>query len=255
MVFQHHRPHLAGRSPLFSASSACLLIALLGLGCSSPHTGISSATSTRTPGSSLLTPTAPTSISQTSPTVITNLGPVTTPLAPPPQDCAIKPPPQQKHLDGLGLNTNVQLVGGGVFWIYGMFYASVLHLSQPDPAQRWPTTKWVVEVGPNYALPVTLRLRDTQTNTLAWWTDGQAPPKAATQMLILLSTWRARYSAWPIRSRLVGMGTLPRFLRCRLLLPGGELVWRFLAEHHGCRELMHTHETFCVSSSTWSQPK
>jgi hypothetical protein len=185
MVFQHHRPHLAGRSPLFSASSACLLIALLGVGCSSPHAGISSATSTRTPGSSLLTPTAPTSISQTSPTVITNLGPVTTPLAPPPQDCAIKPPPQQKHLDSLGLNTNVHLVGGGVFWIYEMFYASALHLSQPNADQRWPTTKWVVEVGPNYALPVTLRLRDTQTHTLAWWTDGQAPPKAATQTLVL----------------------------------------------------------------------
>lgn len=185
MVFQHHRPHLAGRSPLFSASSACLLIALLGVGCSSPHAGISSATSTRTPGNSLLTPTPPTSISQISPTVITNLGPGTTPLAPPPQDCAIKPPPQQKHLDSLGLNTNVQLVGGGVFWIYGVFYASVLHLSQPDSAQRWPTTKWVVEVGPNYSLPVTLRLQDMQTKQLAWWTDAQTPPRAATQTLIL----------------------------------------------------------------------
>jgi hypothetical protein len=185
MVFQHPRSRLAGRSPLFSVRSVCLLIALLGVGCSSPHTGISSTTSTRTPGSSLLTPTVPVSISQTSPTVITHLGPLTTPLAPPPQDCAIKPPPQQKHLDGLGSNSNVQLVGGGVFWFYGMFYSSVLHLSQPGSDQRWPSTKWVVEVGPNYALPVTLRLRDMHTNTLAWWTDAQAPPKAATQTLVL----------------------------------------------------------------------
>ena len=185
MVFQHHRPHLNGRSRLFFASSACLLIALLGVGCSSFQAGTSSATSTRTSGSSFLTPGAPTSISQISPTVITNLGPVKAPLAPPPQDCAIKPPPQQKHLDSLGLNTNVQLVGGGVFWFYGLFYASVLHLSQPNSDQRWPTTKWVVEVGPNYALPVTLRLRDMRTNTFAWWTDGQTPPRAATQMLVL----------------------------------------------------------------------
>ena len=46
-------------------------------------------------------------------------------------------------------------------------------------------TKWVVEVGPNYTLPVTLRLRNTQTNTFAWWTDAQTPPKAATQTLVL----------------------------------------------------------------------
>jgi len=110
---------------------------------------------------------------------------VTTPLAPPPKDCAIKPPPQQKRLDSLGLNTNVQLVGGGAFWIYDGFYPSILHLSQLGSDQGWPMTKWVVEVGPNYALPVTLRLRDTQTNTLAWWTDGQTPPRAATQTLVL----------------------------------------------------------------------
>jgi len=89
------------------------------------------------------------------------------------------------HVDGLGSNINVQLVGGGVFWIYGGFYPSVLHLGQPGFDQRWPMTKWVVEVGPNYSLPVTLRLQDTQTEKLAWWTDGQTPPRAATQTLIL----------------------------------------------------------------------
>jgi hypothetical protein len=185
MVFRHPYPHLAGLASLFATSCACLLTALLLISCSSPNTGISNATSTGASGSPHSTPTAPTSISQATSTVITSLAPVTTPLAPPPRDCAIKPPPQQKHLDSLGLNTNVQLVGGGAFWIYDGFYPSVLHLGQLGSDQRWPMTKWVVEVGPNYALPVTLRLRDTQTKTLAWWTDGQIPPRAATQTLIL----------------------------------------------------------------------
>ena len=102
-----------------------------------------------------------------------------------PQDCAITPPPQQKHLDGLGSNSNVSLIGGGAFWFYAIFYSNVLHLGPSSADQRWPMTKWVVEVGPNYAQPVTLRLQDVQTKTLAWWTDGQTPPRAATQVLIL----------------------------------------------------------------------
>lgn len=185
MVFRPPYPHLAGRASLFSTSCACLLTALLFISCASPSTGIANATSTVTAGTPRGTPAAPTSISQATSTVITSLAPVTTPLAPPPQDCAIKLPPQQKHLDSLGSNTNVRLVGGGAFWIYDGFYPSVLHLGQLGFDQRWPMTKWVVEVGPNYALPVTLRLRETQTKTLAWWTDGQTPPRAATQTLIL----------------------------------------------------------------------
>ena len=182
MVF---RPHVAGLSSLFSISCACLLSALLGVGCSSPSTGTSNASSTAAPGSPHITPTAPTSIPQATSTVLTSLAPVRTPLAPPPQDCAIKPPPQQKHLDGLGSNSNVSLIGGGAFWFYAIFYSNVLHLSPSSADQRWPMTKWVVEVGPNYAQPVTLRLQDVQTKTLAWWTDGQTPPRAATQVLIL----------------------------------------------------------------------
>lgn len=185
MIFRHPSPHLAGLASLFSTSCACLLSALLLISCSSPNTGIANATSTVASGSPHITATAPTSILPATSTVITSLAPVTTPLAAPPQDCAIKPPPQQKHLDSLGSNTNVQLVGGGAFWIYDGSYSSVLHLGQLGSDQRWPMTKWVVEVGPNYALPVTLRLRDTQTKTLAWWTDGQTPPRAATQTLIL----------------------------------------------------------------------
>jgi hypothetical protein len=185
MVFRHSYPLLTGLSSLFSTSCACLLTALLVISCSSPGTGTSGATATRAAWSPRSTPAAPTSILQTTSTVITRVAPVTTPLAPPPQDCTIKPPPQQKHLDSLGGNSNVRLIGGGVFWFYGIYYSSVLHLSQPGANQKWPMTKWVVEVGPNYTLPVTLRLRDMQTNALAWWTDAQAPPGAATQTLIL----------------------------------------------------------------------
>lgn len=185
MVFRHPYPHRAWLASLFSTSCACLLTTLLFISCSSPNTNSANATSTVASGIPSSTPAAPTSISQATSTVVTSLAPVTTPLSPPPSKCAIKPPPQQKHLDSLGSNTSVQLVGGGVFWIYAIFYPSVLHLSQSGVDQRWPMTKLVVEVGPNSALPVTLRLRDTQTKTLAWWTDGQTPPRAATQTLIL----------------------------------------------------------------------
>ena len=185
MVFRHPYPHLTGLSSLFSTRCACLLTALLFISCSSPSTGISNATSTGASESPRNTPAVPTSISQATSTVITSLAPVTTPLAPPPQDCAIKPPPQQKHLESLGSNTNVRLVGGGAFWMYESFYPGVLHLSQLGADQRWPMTKWVVEVGPNASLPVTLRLADTQTKTLAWWIDGQTPPRAVTQTLVL----------------------------------------------------------------------
>lgn len=183
MISQRHRFHLAKRFPFFLTCSVCLLIALLVVSCSSPDVGISSTNTTKTPGNSFSTPSVP--ISQTPMTVVTSLKPGTTPLAPPPQNCAIKPPPQQMHLDTLGANNNVQLVGGGKFWFYGMFYGSVLHLRPTSSDARWPTTKWVVEVGPNYTQPVALRLRNMQTNTLAWWTDAQTPPRAATQTLIL----------------------------------------------------------------------
>ena len=104
------------------------------------------------------------------------LAPVTRPLAPPPQQCAIQPPPEVLHLDSLGANRNVHLVGGGPFWIYGGFYHSVLHLAQFG-SQQWPMTKLVVEVGPNYDQPVTLRLRQMRTGVSAWWTDGQTPAR------------------------------------------------------------------------------
>lgn len=187
MSFRHSSSHIVGPASLFSTSCACLLVALLLVSCSSPSTGTPNATATRVAGSPSSTPAASTTanILQATSTVIKNLAPLKTPLAPPPQDCAIKSPPQQQHIDSLGSNTNVQLVGGGAFWFYGSFYTGVLHLGQANSNQGWPMTKWVVEVGPNYSLPVTLRLQNMQTKQLAWWTDAQTPPGAATQTLIL----------------------------------------------------------------------
>lgn len=184
MIFRHPSFHIARPASLFSTSCACLLVALLLISCSSPSTGTSNGTATRTAGSPSSIPTAPTttSIAQATSTVVTNLAPTKMPLAPPPQNCAIKPPPQQQHVDALGSNLNVQLVGGGTFWFYSSYYTDVLHL---NANQGWPSTKWVVEVGPNYSLPVTLRLQNIQTKQLAWWTDAQTPPRAATQTLIL----------------------------------------------------------------------
>jgi hypothetical protein len=153
----------------FLGIGACLLVLLVLAGCASasaptgPSSSTSGATSTPTAGLSL----------------------VTGPLAPPPQNCALKmPPPQTRHLDSLGGNSNVQLVGGGVFWLYGGSYQGVLHLG-PTGYTDWPLWKWVVEVGPNYTQPVTLRLRNEQTGALAWWTDAGMPPGAATQTLVL----------------------------------------------------------------------
>jgi hypothetical protein len=157
-------------------SCLCLLVGLLLTSCSSASTNTPRATATAT--------TANTVISNATSSVTTHLTPVTTPIASPPQNCALLSTPGTRHLDNLGMNSNVTLVGGGPFWIYGAYYQSVLRLS-PFGSPQWPMTKIVVEVGPNYDQPVTLLLRETRTGDLAWWTDGQTPPGAATQVLVL----------------------------------------------------------------------
>ena len=138
-------------------------------------------------GSTAVTGTTPTATLRPSPTPATRVlpSPVLTPLAAPPQDCALTAPPQTMTVAQLGPNANAQLVGGGAFWIYGGFYQSVLHLGPFGGDPRWPIDKVVVEVGPHYDQPVTLRLRELRTGALAWWTDGQTPPGAATQTLTL----------------------------------------------------------------------
>ena len=177
MVFLRLLPCLA--HPPQGALGRCisLLAVLLLTGCSSANTVISRATPTATAASTVISYATP-------PTAPAGPAPVTTPLASPPQNCALRPPPGVQHLDHLGMNTDVHLVGGGPFWIYGFYYQSILHLAQSG-SKPWPMTKIVVEVGPNYSEPVTLRLREMKTGALAWWTDGQMPPRAAIQTLVL----------------------------------------------------------------------
>jgi hypothetical protein len=149
--------------------SIVLLVALLLAGCSSAASPtLSNATPARIP------PPATTG----GPT------PVTTPLAAPPTNCAIKSPPATRHLASLGMNSNVDLIGGGPFWFYGMFYSNSFSIPLSDQPQ-WSMLKIVVEVGPDYAQPVTLHLRNLQTGELVWWTDAQTPPGASTQTLVL----------------------------------------------------------------------
>ena len=147
-------------------------VALLLAGCSPAGTAAIGAT--------------PTATLRSSPTPATHIlpAPVLAPLAAPPQDCAPTSPPQTMTVAQLGLNANAALVGGGIFWFYGSFYTSVFHVGQYGDS-RWPITKVVVEVGPHYDQPVTLRLHELRTGALAWWTDGQTPPGAATQTLVL----------------------------------------------------------------------
>ncbi|MBA2286268.1 MAG: hypothetical protein H0W02_12350 [Ktedonobacteraceae bacterium] len=176
MLFLRLFPRLTRMSLISLASCVCLLAGMLLASCDSASTVVSRAMPTATPASTI--------VSHAMSTVTTSLTPVTAPLASPPQHCALRPPPQEQRLDHLGENTNVRLVGGGPFWVYGVFYPGVLHLAQSG-SQQWPIAKIVVEVGPNYGQPVTLRLREMQTGALAWWTDGQAPPRAATHILVL----------------------------------------------------------------------
>ncbi|HLI69091.1 MAG TPA: hypothetical protein VKV19_04970 [Ktedonobacteraceae bacterium] len=164
MLFQRLFAHPTRLLPLVSMGICiCLLVGLLLAGCSSASSP---------------------AILQSTPAVTTAPAPAMTPLAQPPRDCALKSPPRTLHLDQLGGNTNVNLVGGGVFWIYGPYYQSVLHMARYG-SQPWPIMKMVVEVGPNYSQPVTLQLREMRTGILAWWTDGQGPAEGSTQKLIL----------------------------------------------------------------------
>jgi len=153
------------------------LVMVLLAGCSPGSVGSQAMPTSATAGT-------PSTASSGTPTLV-KLTPITTPLAAPPQNCALQPPPQQMHLDHLGENLDVQLEGGGPFWIYGFFYQSVVHLGQFGDTSGWPIQKIVVEVGPNYNQPVTLLLRNLETGALAWWTDAQTPPGAATQTLRL----------------------------------------------------------------------
>jgi hypothetical protein len=61
-----------------------------------------------------------------------------------------------------------------------MFGKSAVTLLAQTCSRSRPLVKIVVEVGPNYTQPVTLRFRSQETGALVWWTDAQEPPEATT---------------------------------------------------------------------------
>lgn len=141
--------------------------------------GTTTPRATTTPARVVITPTS------TGPTsVLGTPSPAAAALAAPPTNCAFVDPPQTVTVAQLGPNANAHLVGGGYFWIFGVYYQREIHLGQAG-SPPWPIDKMVVEVGPSYTQPVTLKLRNLATGALAWWTDGSGPPGAATQTLIL----------------------------------------------------------------------
>src|SRR5258708_10372306 len=104
--------------------------------------------------------------------------PTPTPLGPPPHDCPLMPPPRTLDFPHFGNGNDTHFLGSPPVWIAASLLPSTLHLRS---ASTW---KIVVEVGPNYLHPVSLRIRDLRTATLAQWTAGD-PPQGVTQTLVL----------------------------------------------------------------------
>jgi hypothetical protein len=88
------------------------------------------------------------------------------------------PPPRKRSFpDGSAL------LGDGVFWIRAGYQdLGVLHLGQTTYTE-WAQWKWVVEVGPDYAQPITLDLWNLDSGAIAWW--SATLPQPSTQSLIL----------------------------------------------------------------------
>ncbi|GHO89658.1 hypothetical protein [Dictyobacter formicarum] len=235
MIFLRLFPRLVYllRAPL--GSCVCLLAALLLISCSSTN-----------PNPVTLRPTPIATAASIAPATVATPAPVSKPLAAPPQNCNTSLPPQHRHLDSLGSNSNVQLLGGGPFWINDGFYQRIFHTAQYGN-QQWPGVKMVVEVEPNYDQPVTLRLRNMETGALAWWTDAQSPPVATAQTLVLkpredkrdVGTVRglAYVPHGEVDAGWKEWGLFPVFFDRRLLRTGGKLGERLLAEQICRREL------------------
>jgi hypothetical protein len=104
--------------------------------------------------------------------------PTLAPLGPPPHDCPTMPPPQRLDFPHFGKGSDTHFLGSPPVWIAASFLPNTLHLRS---ASTW---KIVVELGPNYLHPVSLRMRDLRAGALAQWTAGD-PPKGVTQTVAL----------------------------------------------------------------------
>jgi hypothetical protein len=96
----------------------------------------------------------------------------------PPLDCSVKPPPKTLDFTHFGNGSDTHFLGSSPVWIAASF------LPNPIRVGTSPTWKIVVEVGPNYLHPVSLRIRDLSTGALAQWAAGY-PPQGVTQTVVL----------------------------------------------------------------------
>jgi hypothetical protein len=76
------------------------------------------------------------------------------------------------------MGSDTHFLGSSPVWIAASFLPNPIHVGTS------PTWKIVVEVGPNYLHPVSLRIRDLSTGALAQWAAGY-PPKGVTQTVVL----------------------------------------------------------------------
>lgn len=100
-------------------------------------------------------------------------------LGPPPLDCPVRPPPKTLDFTHFGNGSDTHFLGSPPVWIAASFLPNPIHVGTS------PTWKIVVEVGPNYLHPVSLRIRDLRTGALAQWAGKGYPPKGVTQTVVL----------------------------------------------------------------------
>jgi hypothetical protein len=104
-------------------------------------------------------------------TVSPRPSPVAALLDPPPTGCpASVPPPHVVSVNNqFGIPGAGHLLGSPPVWITDFSYpTSPLHLDVGGYT-AWPQWKVVWEVGPNFAQPVHLQVRDLRTGERAWW--------------------------------------------------------------------------------------
>ncbi len=111
------------------------------------------------------------------PSSLSVASPTPAPLRTPPLDCSVKPPPKTLDFTHFGKGSDTHFLGSSPVWIAASFLPNPIHVGTS------PTWKIVVEVGPNYLHPVSLRIRDLRTGVLTQWAAG-SPPQGVTQTVV-----------------------------------------------------------------------
>lgn len=115
------------------------------------------------------------------PTPSQTVGPVPTPprseIAPLPTSCPLTALPGTKVFPKGwgGFPSNTTLIGRSPVWA-GMGLAVQVYTGDQTYHVVWPGTKIIWEVEQDVTPPVTVRVKDLATGTLAWWGQGNQPP-------------------------------------------------------------------------------